>query len=199
MAEKLNKNRIRDTRLIALAAITLFLFTEPSAPMFWHEISEFIGFMLVVVCVLGRLYSTTFIGGVKNKELLTTGPFAMVRNPLYFFSLTGIFGIGLMSASLSVLVILFGMFYVIFTRMITREEAFLRTKFGKQYDTYCRTTPRLWPNFKKYQAPASIEVRPEFVLKAIKDCFFWFLPYFAFELIEWLHSAGHLPIIALLP
>lgn len=199
MAEKLNKNRIRDTRLIALVAIAIFLFTEPSAPFLVHELAEFAGFLLVLICVLGRLYSTAFIGGVKNQKLLTTGPFAMVRNPLYFFSLTGVVGVGLMSASLSVLIILFGTFYFIFSRMITREELYLYNKFGKEYATYSAKTPRLWPNFKKYEAPQSIEMRPQFLLNAIQDCFFWFLPFFAFESIEWLHSAGYLPVIALLP
>jgi protein-S-isoprenylcysteine O-methyltransferase Ste14 len=199
MAEKLNKNRIRDTRLIALVAVATFLFTESSAPFLVHEACEFVGFMLVVTCVLGRLYSTTFIGGVKNQRLLTSGPFAMVRNPLYFFSLTGVVGIGLMSASFTVLAVLFATFYTIFSRMITREEAFLLEKFGKEYATYSAKTPRLWPHFKKYQAPQTIEVRPQYVLNAIHDCFFWFLPYFIFETIEWAHQTGYLPVLAHLP
>lgn len=199
MAVKLNKNRIRDTRLIGLSALALFLFTEPAAPFLAHEAMEFIGFVLVVFCVLGRLYSTAFIGGVKNQKLVNSGPFAMVRNPLYFFSLVGVFGLGLMSARLTVLVILFSVFYFMFSRMITREEAFLRDKFGKAYDAYCRKTPRLWPNFKLYEAPQAIEIRPQFLLNALQDCVFWFLPYFAMESIEWLHNAGYLPVLAYLP
>jgi len=199
MAEKLNKNRIRDTRLIAIVAILVFLFTEPRAPHWLHEFSEFLGFMLVIVCVLGRLYATTFIGGVKNHKLMTDGPFAMVRNPLYFFSLVGVAGVGLMSTRITVALALLGIFYIIFDRMITREEKFLKEKFGKDYKAYCAATPRLWPDFKKYTAPDVIEVRPQYVLNAVKDCTFWFLPYFVFELIDWLHATGNLPVLVLLP
>lgn len=201
MAEKLNKNRVRDIRLMAGVLLGIVLFTEPMEPgLTWpHEISEFAGFALVALCVMGRIYSTLFIGGIKNHKLMTEGPFSVVRNPLYLFSLIGVVGIGLMSARLSILMLLLGACYIIFSRMITREEHFLQEKFGKEYTLYCHTTPQLWPNLKLYKTPKIIEIHPQYVLNAMKDAILWFMPYFVFELIEWLHTVDILPVIITLP
>ena len=40
-----------------------------------------------------------YVGGRKNAELVTTGPYSMMRNPLYFFSLLGVAGVGAQTGS----------------------------------------------------------------------------------------------------
>ena len=45
------------------------------------------GFILVVFGCFGRIWASLYIEGNKTKNLITAGPFSMVRNPLYFFSL----------------------------------------------------------------------------------------------------------------
>ena len=43
-----------------------------------------LGFILVVFGSFGRIWASLYIEGNKTKNLITAGPFSMVRNPLYF-------------------------------------------------------------------------------------------------------------------
>ena len=51
-----------------------------------------LGFVLVVFGSFGRIWASLYIEGNKTKNLITAGPFSMVRNPLYFFSLIMLIG-----------------------------------------------------------------------------------------------------------
>jgi protein-S-isoprenylcysteine O-methyltransferase Ste14 len=51
-----------------------------------HEPFEYVGYALVIVCVVGRIWCSAYVGGYKNTKLIDTGPFSIVRNPLYVFS-----------------------------------------------------------------------------------------------------------------
>ncbi len=54
-----------------------------------------LGFVLVVFGSFGRIWASLYIEGNKTKNLITAGPFSMVRNPLYFFSLIMLIGFSL--------------------------------------------------------------------------------------------------------
>ena len=54
-----------------------------------------LGFVLVVFGSFGRIWASLYIEGNKTKNLVTSGPFSMVRNPLYFFSLIMLLGFSL--------------------------------------------------------------------------------------------------------
>ena len=62
-------------------AYTLEITTMESLQM------SILGFVLVVFGSFGRIWASLYIEGNKTKNLITAGPFSMVRNPLYFFSL----------------------------------------------------------------------------------------------------------------
>jgi protein-S-isoprenylcysteine O-methyltransferase Ste14 len=49
---------------------------------------------------LGRTWCSLDISGRKKRELVTVGPYALVRNPLYIFTLLEAFGIGAQSGSM---------------------------------------------------------------------------------------------------
>lgn len=77
-------------------------------------------------------------------ELVTRGPFAIVRNPIYaaviLFAWAGVGAhLGLASAALGLLV-LGGMLVRIFA-----EERALRARYGDAYSDYCRRVKRLLP------------------------------------------------------
>ena len=44
------------------------------------------GVILILVCIVGRTWCTLYIGGNKKRELITAGPYSVVRNPLYVFT-----------------------------------------------------------------------------------------------------------------
>ena len=98
-----------------------------------------------------RCWSAGFIGlyrgeNVKAQRLATHGPYSLMRNPLYF----GNFVIGLgwsVLAGLRGIVIFTVSFYLLYVLVIIpHEEAFLRSKFGADYEDYCSRVKRFWPS-----------------------------------------------------
>jgi protein-S-isoprenylcysteine O-methyltransferase Ste14 len=82
---------------------------------------------------------------IQASTLNTQGPYAFVRNPLYVGNFAIVFGLLMVAHSTWIyllgLVFFFGEYYFI----IGAEEAFLRAKFGAQFDTFCAAVPRWIP------------------------------------------------------
>lgn len=76
----------------------------------------------------------------RQKQLITAGPFAFSRNPIY----VGLFiqFIGFELAMQSVLILLaFPLFWII-RNAVRKEESLLTKFFGKPYLAYCKNVPR---------------------------------------------------------
>jgi hypothetical protein len=75
----------------------------------------------------------------KSREVTTSGPYRWIGHPLYAGSL--IMGAGLAIAAHSVVVaaIIAAYLATTITAAVRSEEAFLREKFGDQYDRYRRS------------------------------------------------------------
>ncbi len=103
------------------------------------------GVGLVVLGEIVRFWSAGYIA--KDAEIATGGPYAYVRNPLYFGSLLLAVGYGLISGlglwGVGLMVALFLVFHL---AAIFYEEAFLTAKFGAPYLDYVRRVPRLLPS-----------------------------------------------------
>ncbi len=198
MAKTLNQNRMQYSALSVLLCILIIVFTKPLVVGYdepFHELIEYAGYFLIAICALGRVYSSAFLGGFKNKDLITYGPFSVVRNPLYVFSLIGVLGVSLVSGHLTIVVFLTLFFVVMYHFLIRREEAFLRAEFGEKYEAYTKSTPRLIPKLSLYNAPDEIKVKPRFIVNACCDAIWWFVPFPVFEFIEYLQEADVLPVL----
>jgi protein-S-isoprenylcysteine O-methyltransferase Ste14 len=98
------------------------------------------------IALLGIFVRAMASGHVeKNRMLTTTGPYAYVRNPLYFGSI--IIGIGFAVAARDVwiFVAILLMFVAIYLPVIRSEEAFLRGQFP-EFAEYARRVPSLLPH-----------------------------------------------------
>lgn len=201
MAKKLNKSRIRDSRMIIIVAFIVAALTKAlidfEAPL--HEIIDYIGYILLAVCAMGRMYSTAFLGGHKNETLITYGAFSITRNPLYFFSLLGMTGVGLISGHVVVMIAMPVLFLLMYHFLIKREEEFLGEKFGQAYADYCQSTPRLFPNFAKYNAPETVEMTPKYLNKAFFDAIWWFAAFPLFEMTEYVIGKGWITPVTMVP
>ncbi|MDE7447774.1 MAG: hypothetical protein K2M51_01860, partial [Helicobacter sp.] len=151
----------------------------------------------------GRLYSTLFIGGMKNegvdgKTFIDYGPYSATRNPLYFFSFIAFMGLLALQAQMLLLLVGALGFYWIYQRTIRREETFLTDKFGDSYRAYLDSVPRFFPR-QPFETPEQILVRPKFLHKEIKRSVAWFL--FASFLLLWqlLQALGIVPILFFAP
>jgi protein-S-isoprenylcysteine O-methyltransferase Ste14 len=201
MAKKLNMGRIFYSRLLAVAAVLLLVFTRPAITpaMAVYPIFINIGLLLVAVCVIGRIFSTIFLGGHKNETVITYGPFSVCRNPLYLFSLIGVVGVCFLSARLMFILVIPYVMYLIYHALIRREEEFLGQQFGQTYSDYCARTPRFWPKFSLYQVPESMTVYPVYVRRAVRDGLWWFAAYPAISLVHYLQHTGIITTQFLLP
>ena len=108
------------------------------------------GFILVLVGCFGRIWSSFYIEGFKTRKLITAGPYSLMRNPLYFFSLLIL--IGYLCAIKSIIIALFFIFIFIFLYIptILNEERVLLAAHDDKYNNYYKKTPRFFPSFKNY-------------------------------------------------
>ena len=132
---------------IEFRAFTLELSVEQSLQF------SVIGFILLIFGCFGRIWASLYIEGNKTKNLITNGPFMMVRNPLYFFSLIILIGFCFALKSLFLPIGLILIFIVFHVPTIANEERKLRDIHGELFDDYVRSTPRLIPNIFKYKKP----------------------------------------------
>lgn len=120
---------------------------------------EAVGWLVFLAGAFLRTWAMLHIGGRKSKQVLTSGPYALMRHPLY----VGSFLLGLSTALfLDSLVLLAALAltvpaYHLF--VIPREEDRLCEKFGSNYASYCRRTNRYLPRWSRLRCrPCVIEV-----------------------------------------
>lgn len=164
-----------------------------------HEAIENLGLLLILACLLGRAACTLYIGGRKSSELVVIGPYSISRNPLYLFSLLGTLGAGFMFGSLVVGCVFGLVYFVVFDRLIRREERFLETSFPIAYPGYCALTPRWWPRLSAWRGADEILVRPRLLYNTLRDASVFLLMFPLFEAIEWMQQLQVLPVMLRLP
>jgi protein-S-isoprenylcysteine O-methyltransferase Ste14 len=165
----------------------------------WHERVESVGFVAMILSIVGRAWCSLYIGGRKKAEIVDRGPYSITRNPLYVFSYLGAFGIGAQSGSVTI-----GLGFVlaamaVFYLTVRREEAFLEREFGAVYTAYKARTPRFWPRFSLWRDEEQLTIRPTLFVTTIRDGLVFLLAIPIFEMIDaaqaahWLRIFLHLP------
>lgn len=193
------RKRIIVAWLFFLIVLPLVLFTAHR----WPEESfldlglDTLGYGFIVLGILTRLWATLYIGGRKNGSVQQTGPYSLVRHPLYL----GTFAIGIGFSALSenpvVLLVVLGYLFVQYWFTIRHEEQVLTGLFGDAYLAYRQRVPCIFPRLKTFDPtpPESINLKPlrkEVVSAVAVLCIVPFL-----ELITLLHQKGLLPIFQL--
>lgn len=201
MARSLNKSRILISKIVGIVtALCIFFatsFIEDEG--FIHEAFDMLGLLMISFCALGRLYTTAYLGGQKNESLMVSGPFSIVRNPLYFFSLIGFTGIAFMTNHIVLIVLVPCIFLVLYLQLIQREEDFLKSKFGDEYVEYTQSVPKLWPNISLYTAPDTITVDTRTFKNGAYDAIWWFAAYPLVEFAEFIRELNLIPEIVYIP
>ena len=96
---------------------------------------------------------TRTTGGVGASKLVTSGPFAHVRNPLYIGNILLYTGFGVMSLALFPWLPAAALLYFAFQYwlIVQEEEEFLRSAYGEEYAEYCAHVPRFMPLMSPYR------------------------------------------------
>lgn len=117
------------------------------------------------VVLLGEAIRVWSSGSIhKDSRLATQGPYAFSRNPLYVGSFLLGFGVAVMSARLSLVVLYIVGFYSLYKVTVEVEEKRLVERYGETYRAYCLTVPR-WISFPR----SPIRVEGKFEWKKVID------------------------------
>jgi protein-S-isoprenylcysteine O-methyltransferase Ste14 len=115
------------------------------------------------VSIAGSETRTT--GAVGGSHLITSGPFAYVRNPLYVGNMIIYAGVGVMSMALFpwLLIIASLWFLVQYRLIVSLEEEYLIRHFGLDFAVYKNHVRRFLPRLKKYvsSTPPPRNVNPQ--------------------------------------
>ena len=183
---------------VGLAALLLFVLfvPPPKALSGWPaELSELLGYALLVAAALWRIWCLVFIGGTKNGELAMQGPYSVVRNPLYVGNFLGALGFGFAVEQPLLAALLGLLFCALYPAVIVREEARLAREFGERYLAYCTAVPRWVPDWTLYREPPTIVAYPPHIRRGILDAMWFLWAYAIWEFIEELHKLQLLPTI----
>lgn len=157
-------------RLLAIA-LAAYLFYVPN-PWPLHEKviigMSFSGTLLMFTGILGRIFSTLSIGGLKDRVIVRTELYSVCRNPLYFSSFLMAVGMGLLFARLDFIVLLIAAFMVVFSPMMRNEARVLREKFP-DYAEYERSVPLFLPNFLLWQERMEFTINHRLLKRTLLD------------------------------
>ena len=144
--------------------LMMLYFARPNSPYF------FLGIVLIVIGEIIRLRSVSFAGGetrtmnVGASSICKSGPYSIVRNPLYIGNMMIYVGFAFIAGSVYVVTIssiTFVYFFIQYSLIISLEEEALEEKFGDEYIAYKNLVPSILPKinntFRNYDTiPSSL-------------------------------------------
>ena len=144
--------------------LMMLYFARPNSPYF------FLGIFLIVIGEIIRLRSVSFAGGetrtmnVGASSICKSGPYSIVRNPLYIGNVMIYVGFAFVTGSVYVVTIssiTLVYFLIQYSLIISLEEEALEEKFGDEYITYKKLVPSILPRinntFRNYDTiPTSL-------------------------------------------
>ena len=141
--------------LLTVPAALLAAFGKPSAFSVTVGVPVAIAGELIRCWAVGYSGVTTREDRVIAPQLVTAGPYAYVRNPLYvgnFLTAAG-FAIAFTGANsaakrATLIGAALGTMAAVYATIVPYEEAYLRSEFGGGYDRYCATVPRFVPSLE---------------------------------------------------
>jgi len=142
--------------LVALLALYGMLYARPTSAGLWHGLSW---------ALLGeglRLWAIGYSGEptrglqLDAPQLVTAGPYAHVRNPLYVGNLLNSLGVLIASFFPWDIPRILGIWLGVaglYLFLGNHEEKFLNRLFGAEYEEYRRQVPAWWPKPRGYAKP----------------------------------------------
>ncbi len=190
-----SRSRIALSWLVTVFVLAYVLFVPPS-PRFsplTRDLFGIVGLALLALAAFGRIWCLTHVAGRKNKVLTCSGPYSVVRNPLYVFSFLGAVGLGFavenpfLSAALAIL------FAAYYSLVVRKEECKLAEIFGEEFREYCRRTPRWIPDLRLYREPETLTVSTRKVRRGILSATWFIWAFLLWNLLAFARGAGWWP------
>jgi protein-S-isoprenylcysteine O-methyltransferase Ste14 len=134
---------------IALA-LTLKALASSSVPPWAYGLLG----VVVLAAQVWRVWAAGFVGRAARgarpvgETLVTAGPYAHVRNPMYLGTALGLLAFAGMGGLWYAVLIVAAVLGAVYTGAIVCEEAFLADSFGEEYRAYREAVPRLLPRLR---------------------------------------------------
>ena len=151
------KDRIKiDTSILfILILLTGVLFQFPRLypkNVFLNDVLNCIGIWLVMAGIFLRMSGRAHKKARSDKGhgLVTTGPYSLVRNPMYLGTFLIGAGFILIVWPWYLLPVYVVVFFLRFGIQIRREEKYLHGTFGPSYEAYVREVPPIFPRWKDF-------------------------------------------------
>jgi len=126
----------------------MILFMEPNL------FSIVAGLCVVIIGEAIRVWSVGYAGsetrttsGVGGSNLVTQGPYSIIRNPLYWGNIMIYSGFGIMSNALFPYLLIIAFLYFVFQYylIIINEEEYLKKTYKEEFIEYCKHVKRFFP------------------------------------------------------
>src|ERR1700722_17715221 len=144
--------------LIFLIAIALLSIQRIPLPWIYVQLwpnsllTSWLGAAITIAGLLFAVWARAYLGSnwsrsvtiKQGHELITTGPYAVVRHPIYTGILTGFLGMAIAISQVRGFIVLV-LIFVAFLIKLRMEEQWMRSQFGETYATYARQTAALVP------------------------------------------------------
>lgn len=132
--------------------LALIYFAKPTI------LTTAIGLVIVVIGEFLRIWTVGYAGGSTRattlgaaRDLVTTGPYSHVRNPLYLGNFMISFGICIISSVIWLIPLLIVGYLLQYLPIVAVEEAYLLETCGNVYQSYQEQVPRFLPQLHPYQ------------------------------------------------
>ena len=144
---------ILSTVLVAYAAgastFGVLIWSPLICPFWTNQAPGWIGLLLCFISIIGFLltlisFGNSFRVGIDGNapgKLITTGVFAVSRNPVYVCMMILFAGLFLIHNNIAVTAAIL-LFVPVLHRQILREERFLASHYGDEYEKYRKKTRR---------------------------------------------------------
>lgn len=137
-------------------------FTTPSYPLGRPDLGALFNVVGIFTVGLGQAIRIVTIGyeyierggrdrRVYASRLVQGGIFGQCRNPMYVGNVLICAGVVLVAHTLAFYVIVLPFVLLSYLCIVAAEEAFLRDKFGAEYEEYCSRVNRWWPRLSGWQ------------------------------------------------
>ena len=121
------------------------------------------GGVLIAAAIALRFYAEGHAGkrsrshADRKAGLITTGPYALTRNPKYLGNFLAGLGLAMMTDSPLIVVLFVLLFFGLYGLQVEFEEKALLAKFGTKYLKYRTEVPRWFPRLR---VPPGVDLRP---------------------------------------
>lgn len=151
------------TVIVIGAVIAYFLrapgpFASTGANQLWFWASLGVASAGALVRIVTSGYAALGTSGVAKDaaiaaELNTTGPYSLVRNPLYLGRILNFTGLAMLSGSWTYGALVFLISVLVYERISVYEEEFLRKEFGEAHTRWAANVPFLLPRLHGWIKP----------------------------------------------